>query len=253
MCWPHAKLAKDGRADDGNIDPSDPACRACVWSKRFKPGLFDQGIQAYWFDDDERDKFHPPPGKPASMPAVNCSAHAGEDFAESIRVKGSGAYFNGTTAAGCCDSCTNHVDPGTGEPDCLSWTYAPLAQPPHPTGSCWLLARVGTVQKRANRISGGQMSPPSPAPKSGRDFYCGPAEFCGMAMAGDMWAQMAAEGIQAGGDPGLDNQPLLLARNVWAGAAKYGVALWSSDIDCTWKEFRAQIGVGLSAGLSGIP
>ena len=47
--------------------------------------------------------------------------------------------------------------------------------------------------------------------------------------------------------------PLILSRNVWAGAAAHGVALWSSDITCSWKEFRAQVIVGMSAGLSGIP
>ena len=48
-------------------------------------------------------------------------------------------------------------------------------------------------------------------------------------------------------------KPLILSRNVWAGAAAHGTALWSSDIECSWKEFRAQVIVGLSAGLSGIP
>ena len=50
-----------------------------------------------------------------------------------------------------------------------------------------------------------------------------------------------------------NGKPLILSRNVWAGAAAHGTALWSSDIECSWKEFRAQVIVGLSAGLSGIP
>ena len=48
-------------------------------------------------------------------------------------------------------------------------------------------------------------------------------------------------------------KPLILSRNLWAGAAAHGAALWSSDIECSWKEFRAQVIVGISAGLSGIP
>jgi hypothetical protein len=77
------------------------------------------------------------------VPEVNCTGNVGEDFTGDVpRVKGPGAYINGTTAAGCCDACTKHLDPMTGELDCLSWTYAPLAQPPHLAGSCWHGARV---------------------------------------------------------------------------------------------------------------
>ena len=39
--------ASDGQADDGDIDPSSPECRSCVWLKRIKPQLYDQGIQVY--------------------------------------------------------------------------------------------------------------------------------------------------------------------------------------------------------------
>jgi alpha-glucosidase (family GH31 glycosyl hydrolase) len=49
-------------------------------------------------------------------------------------------------------------------------------------------------------------------------------------MAGTLWPQMFADGIRAAGVPALQNQPLILARNAWAGAAQHGVALWSSDI-----------------------
>ena len=47
----------DGRADDGNVDASSAACRACIWSKRLKPQLYDQGVTTFWLDDDERNKF----------------------------------------------------------------------------------------------------------------------------------------------------------------------------------------------------
>jgi alpha-glucosidase (family GH31 glycosyl hydrolase) len=73
-----------------------------------------------------------------------------------------------------------------------------------------------------------------------------------MAMAGKLWPQMYADGVREAGGPDAD-KPLILSRNAWAGAAAHGVALWSSDISCTWTEFRAQVTVGLSSGLSGIP
>ena len=69
-----------------------------------------------------------------------------------------------------------------------------------------------------------------------------------MAMAGRMWPSVFADGtVNASGTA------LVLSRNVWAGAAAHGTALWSSDIACTWTEFAAQLPTGLSAGLSGIP
>ena len=64
-----------------------------------------------------------------------------------------------------------------------------------------------------------------------------------MSLAGLRWPQLfAGENISS---------PLVLSRNVWAGAAAHGTALWSSDIICTWNELAAQLPTGLSAGLSG--
>jgi alpha-glucosidase (family GH31 glycosyl hydrolase) len=64
-----------------------------------------------------------------------------------------------------------------------------------------------------------------------------------MSLAGLRWPQLfAGENITS---------PLVLSRNVWAGAAAHGTALWSSDIICTWNELAAQLPTGLSAGLSG--
>ena len=83
-------------------------------------------------------------------------------------------------------------------------------------------------------------------------YSCGPAQYCEMAMAGKLWPQVYADGTKQEG--GADAaKPLILSRNAWAGAAAHGVALWSSDIACSWTEFRAQVTVGLSSGLSGIP
>ena len=73
-----------------------------------------------------------------------------------------------------------------------------------------------------------------------------------MYLAGKLWPQAFAHGIESEGGPEA-SKPLLLSRNAWAGAASHGVALWSSDIPCSWKELTAQINIGLSSGLSGIP
>lgn len=92
----------------------------------------------------------------------------------------------------------------------------------------------------------------SPAGGGMSMYSCGPAQYCEMAMAGKLWPQMYADGIKKEG--GADGaKPLILSRNAWAGAAAHGVALWSSDIACSWVEFRAQVIVGMSSGLSGIP
>ena len=90
--------------------------------------------------------------------------------------------------------------------------------------------------------------PAAPAASNATSWACGPPEYCGMAMAGRMWPSVYADGtVNASGTA------LVLSRNVWAGAAAHGTALWSSDIVCTWTELRAQVPTGLSAGLSGIP
>ena len=165
-----AGQATDGQADDGLIDPTG-ACGECLWAKRLKPYMFDQGITTYWLDDDETNKFAP---KSALPPLPSPQVEVGED------------------------------------------------QRGHP--------------------------PKSHAPR----FRCGPTEFCGMWLAGKAWPQVFAQGVESEGGPAA-SKPLLLSRNAWAGAAAHGVALWSSDIPCSWKELNAQVSIGLSSGLSGIP
>merc|ERR1711871_1611211 len=103
--------------DDGKIDPSQPARRECLWKKRLKPGLFNQGIKAYWFDDDEANKFQPPPKTLLRRSSVDCSGHANVEFLNAVLVKGT-ANYTGITASGCCAECTAHLDPASGEPDC---------------------------------------------------------------------------------------------------------------------------------------
>ena len=131
--------AADGEADDGRIDPTSPACRACAWQRRLRPQLYDRGIAGFWLDVDEATHFR-----------------------------------------------------------------APLA--------------------------------------------CGPAAHCGQSAAGLDWVRLFAEGALVDG-----GAPLILSRNMWGGAARWGAALWSSDILSSWTELRAQVSVGLAAGLSGFP
>jgi alpha-glucosidase (family GH31 glycosyl hydrolase) len=43
-----------------------------------------------------------------------------------------------------------------------------------------------------------------------------------------------------------------LCRSAWAGSQRYGVAVWSGDVDSTFEDLRRQIPAGLNIGLSGI-
>ncbi len=48
--------------------------------------------------------------------------------------------------------------------------------------------------------------------------------------------------------------PILnLCRSAWAGSQRYGVAVWSGDIDSTFGALQAQVRSGLNMALSGIP
>ena len=47
--------------------------------------------------------------------------------------------------------------------------------------------------------------------------------------------------------------PMVLTRGAWAGGARYGIVLWSSDIESTFEELAAQVPLGVHASLSGIP
>ena len=46
---------------------------------------------------------------------------------------------------------------------------------------------------------------------------------------------------------------LNLCRSGWAGSQRYGVAIWSGDIDSTFEALQKQVRAGLNMGLSGIP
>jgi len=46
---------------------------------------------------------------------------------------------------------------------------------------------------------------------------------------------------------------LMLSRSAWAGSQRWGVAVWSGDIQSTWESLQQQVRIGLNMGLSGIP
>jgi alpha-glucosidase len=45
----------------------------------------------------------------------------------------------------------------------------------------------------------------------------------------------------------------ILSRAAFPGSQRYGVALWSGDVDMTFASLRKQVAVGLNVGLAGIP
>jgi hypothetical protein len=47
--------------------------------------------------------------------------------------------------------------------------------------------------------------------------------------------------------------PLVLTRGVWAGGQRYGVVLWSSDIQSSFEQLATMVPQGVHASLSGIP
>lgn len=55
---------------------------------------------------------------------------------------------------------------------------------------------------------------------------------------------LVAEGVE---------HPLTLCRAAYAGSQRFGAAVWSGDIDCTFEELRNQVAAGLNVSMSGIP
>eukprot|EP01043_Picozoa_sp_COSAG02_P010490 COSAG02_NODE_369_length_23680_cov_36.650609_11_plen_646_part_00 len=238
----------DGKADDGRIDASSSSCRECVWEKRIRPALYDKGIRSYWLDDDEANKFHISapsckattkngaacisskcclsgncdpntekciPKLPPLVQAENCTAAVG-DAGQGQQPVGPGIIY-GATQQECCTNCSALST-------CRTWVYATKH---HKAGTCWLLASAGTLLRKSDRISGGDLTPH--ASQSQPELNCGPTEYCGMVSAGKLWPKIFADGIRREGGPDA-SKPLILSRNVWAGAAAHGVALWSSCV-----------------------
>ncbi|GAB2961580.1 glycoside hydrolase family 31 protein [Saccharothrix stipae] len=62
-------------------------------------------------------------------------------------------------------------------------------------------------------------------------------------------ARMVHDGLRAAGETEI----ISLNRSSWAGAQRYGAALWSGDIGTDFTTLRAQIKAGLNVMMSGIP
>jgi alpha-D-xyloside xylohydrolase len=88
----------------------------------------------------------------------------------------------------------------------------------------------------------------NPAQPANLSFYAGPgAEVAGIYPRDN--ARLFAEGMAAAGQ----EPTVLLCRSAWAGAQKFGAAVWSGDIPATWDSLRQQVRAGLNIALSGIP
>jgi alpha-D-xyloside xylohydrolase len=51
----------------------------------------------------------------------------------------------------------------------------------------------------------------------------------------------------------LGEAPLVLTRGLWAGGARFGVVLWSSDIQSSFEQLASMVPQGVHASLSGVP
>ena len=131
-----------------------------------------------------------------------------EPALRSARV-GPGVVY-GVSQQECCANCSALSE-------CRTWVYA---TEPHKEGTCWLLASAGKISKKSDRVSGGDLTPHAPQPTASQ-LSCGPVEYCGMAMAGKLWPSLYSDGIAKEGGPEA-SEPLILSRNVWAGAAAGG-------------------------------
>jgi len=88
----------------------------------------------------------------------------------------------------------------------------------------------------------------NPAQPSNLTLYAGPgAETINIYPRDN--ARIFAEGMAAAGQ----EPTVLLCRSAWAGAQKYGAAVWSGDIPATWASLSEQLRAGLAIAISGIP
>ncbi len=62
-----------------------------------------------------------------------------------------------------------------------------------------------------------------------------------------------AQGFHAGLQAAGETEILTLCRAAYAGSQRFGAAVWSGDIACTFEELRHQITAGLNVSMSGIP
>jgi alpha-D-xyloside xylohydrolase len=88
----------------------------------------------------------------------------------------------------------------------------------------------------------------NPAHPGNLTLYAGPGAEVACVYPRDN-ARLFAEGMaEAGQEP-----TVLLSRSAWAGAQRYGAAVWSGDIPATWTSLRQQLRAGLNIAVSGIP
>jgi alpha-D-xyloside xylohydrolase len=88
----------------------------------------------------------------------------------------------------------------------------------------------------------------NPAHPANLTLYAGPgAEVAGIYPRDN--ARLFADGMAAQGQ----QQTVLLCRSAWAGAQRYGAAVWSGDIPATWESLGRQVRAGLNIAISGIP
>jgi alpha-D-xyloside xylohydrolase len=90
-----------------------------------------------------------------------------------------------------------------------------------------------------------ELNPSNPANLS---LYAGPGAEVAQIYPRDN-ARLFAEGMERAGQPAT----VLLSRSAWAGAQKYGAAVWSGDIPATWQSLSQQVRAGLGIAISGIP
>lgn len=87
-----------------------------------------------------------------------------------------------------------------------------------------------------------------PGHQNGLRYHAGPGPEVGNVYPREN-ARMVHDGLRAAGEPEI----VTLNRSSWAGAQRYGAALWSGDIDTDFASLRTQIKAGLNVMMSGIP
>jgi alpha-D-xyloside xylohydrolase len=87
-----------------------------------------------------------------------------------------------------------------------------------------------------------------PGHQQGLRYYAGPGLEVGNLYPREN-ARMVHDGLRAAGG----SEIVSLNRSSWAGAQRYGAALWSGDIDTDFASLRTQIKAGLNVMMSGIP
>lgn len=65
----------------------------------------------------------------------------------------------------------------------------------------------------------------------------------------DAWCQTIHEGQRRHGQQRVVN----LTRGACVGTQRYGISIWSGDVNATWEGLAAQLQMGLNMGLSGVP